>query len=502
MAAFASAKDSAGKLRSELRWFSTATALVDRSDRNESLLDRYSKLDTRLQFVDDVYRNFNTKILDISDEDYPQPYRDLVHADYDQIMDYADRISQRAREISASKRGESPASRDVKPSTSGLLSKLPTLDLPRFDGRLDQWLGFINLFESLVHARSDLGSAQKLAYLFSVLEGEARGLVQHLEINDGNYLVARNLLIKRYQNKRCLADTHIGQLLGLPVVSRVSALRSDLLNPLMIAINALERLDLPVSTWSYMLVHIVLKKLPAELRARFEQKYGGDDATHLPAFDDLKKFLEDECRMVDMTVVDRSFGQQLPRSSAPTRNHAFRRPEVRHPPRFAAVQSRPECTYCKSPSHKVASCSDFTALHVASRRRLAKARGWCFSCLGNHFQRDCPNPRPCTYCGGQHLKLLCANNNGIGREHERQVSPTGSYERRHRYENRSSRPSRSPPRVVDSAAARRPQGQCSPSSEARGKSDNHDSRPYRHGRVPTFDDASREHENHPLPRRH
>ncbi|CAH2096853.1 unnamed protein product [Euphydryas editha] len=71
----------------------------------------------------------------------------------------------------------------------GLLTRLSNLDLPRFDGRLDTWMGFIGLFESLVDSKEDLSPSQKLAYLLSVLDGEARGLVQHVSICDGSYEV-------------------------------------------------------------------------------------------------------------------------------------------------------------------------------------------------------------------------------------------------------------------------------------------------------------------------
>ncbi|CAH0727168.1 unnamed protein product, partial [Brenthis ino] len=86
----------------------------------------------------------------------------------------------------------------------------------------------------------------------------SEGLVQHLPIRDGSYEVARSLLTKRYHNERCLADAHIDQIMDLPVVSNTAQLRTELLNPLLIATNSLHRLGLPVAQWSYLLVRIVL----------------------------------------------------------------------------------------------------------------------------------------------------------------------------------------------------------------------------------------------------
>ncbi|CAH2109296.1 unnamed protein product [Euphydryas editha] len=321
----------------------------------------------------------------------------------------------------------------------------------------------IGLFESLVDSREDLGPSQKLAYLLSVLDGEARGLVQHLPICDGSYEVARSLLTKRYHNQRCLADAHINQIMDLPVMSNATQLRTQLLNPLLIATNALNRLGLPVTQWSYLLVRIVLKRLPVSLRARFEQGHARDELSSLPTFDQLLTFLEDECRMGDVMVADTPVDPSGPR---PTNQAA-----------------RPDCRSCKSQGHRTAQCSDFVALHVAARRRIAKARGWCFSCLGDHYQRACPDSHPCPICGGQHMEVLCANANGR-RDHAGSPSggPTGGYESGPGVESRTfvsrSPPqsphgqSRSPPVVYHDHRGARPARLPSPAERPRLESRN------------------------------
>lgn len=455
MSAVSIVRDAAAGLQSHLRWLSSAATLIGRPDRTEALLDRHDKCTARLREVDQLYHKFTLNCEDVPPEAFPETRRAQVHADYGQILELADAVSQHAREILAARAGEVPRRASVK-TPVGLLSKLPTLDLPRFDGRLDQWLGFVHLFDSLVDSREDLGPSQKLAYLLSVLGGEARGLIQHLPISDGSYSVARALLSKRYHNLRCLADVHIDQILGLPAVATIATLRTELLNPLLIATNALARLELPVDKWSYLLVHVVLKRLPLTLRARFEQKHGGHDAAPLPTFTELSEFLEDECRMGDMMVADTPVGPPAPRPSNQRRN-ARGGPEGKAPPRFAAAHTRPDCGFCKSSGHRATHCPDFAALHVASRRRIARARGWCFSCMGDHFQRDCPDPRPCATCGGQHLRLLCANAPGTGRERDHGGSPTGGYARRHRDESRCLESGAPSPRNADCAAAERRQ---------------------------------------------
>ncbi|CAH0731809.1 unnamed protein product, partial [Brenthis ino] len=453
-AAFTIVRDSYSGIVAHLRWFTSAAALVNREDRTEALLDRYEKCPTRLKEVEERYQRFISHLDDVPLESFPEHRREQVHEDYTQIMNLADDIAQRAREVLASRAGVSPHSAPLK-TPVGLLTKLPNLDLPRFDGRLDTWLGFIGLFESLVDSRDDLGPSQKLAYLLSVLDGEARGLVQHLPIRDGSYEVARSLLTKRYHNERCLADAHIDQIMDLPVVSNTAQLRTELLNPLLIATNSLHRLGLPVAQWSYLLVRIVLKRLPVSLRARFEQGHARDEASPLPTFEQLLTFLEDECRMGDVMVTSTPVGASSP-SPTNQRRTAHTASRGKTTPRFAVAQAaRPDCRFCKSQGHKTAKCPEFVALHVAARRRIAQARGWCFSCLGDHYQRACPDTHPCPVCRGQHLKLLCANANGR-RDHA--GSPSGGYVSGRRDQSRSFESGSSSTRRADCAAVDRRHG--------------------------------------------
>ncbi|CAH2108912.1 unnamed protein product [Euphydryas editha] len=257
------------------------------------------------------------------------------------------------------------------------------------------WMGFIGLFESLVDSREDLGPSQKLAYLLSVLDGEARGLVQHLPISDGSYEVARSLLTKRYHNQRCLADAHIDQIMDLPVVSSAAQLRTELLNPFLIATNALNRLGLPVAQWSYLLVRIVLKRLPVSLRARFEQGHARDEASPLPTFDQLLTFLEDKCRMGDVMVADTPVEPSGPRPTNQRRTAQIA-------PKGKAVPLTPIC-----------------------------CRADCATGLPIFLESGSPPPRSAD----------CA---AVDRRHGSARSPTGGYESGRRVESRTF-VSRSPP---------------------------------------------------------
>lgn len=397
-------------LSAQLRWFSTAAAMITRPDRRAALSARADDMPNRLAAVDEAFEA-GLALYDDEDIDISSEQQETFESDYKQVLDFADSI-QECLAVHKSGDFKDPTSRNSSVGARALESRLPTLQLPHFDGQIDAWLGFIGLFESLVDARTDLSEAQKMAYLLASLKGEALGLVQHLSVADGSYATAREILRRRYHDVRRLADAQVGHILNLPKISRVSTLRQDILNPVLVATNDLKRLGLPVDQWSFLLLHIVLAKLPGEMRLRFERMYGGDSPSHLPSYEDLQTFLEDECRRVD--TAEAAVTREQPKT---WQDHpSARLPRSVPRPRFGAVgeEFSVTCSYCKRSGHAMIACPRFLAVPLQGRRDIAKERRLCYFCLGSHFQRECRRPRPCEQCGGSHHLVLCANRNRIG----------------------------------------------------------------------------------------
>ena len=86
--------------------------------------------------------------------------------------------------------------------TNNIQVKLPTLEIPNFDGEITQWPNFYNTFESLIHENKTLSDVQKLQYLKSCLKKEAGNIISDLCINNENYKVALELLKKRIAELR------------------------------------------------------------------------------------------------------------------------------------------------------------------------------------------------------------------------------------------------------------------------------------------------------------
>ena len=69
-------------------------------------------------------------------------------------------------------------------------SKLPSLNLPTFEGSYAMWLGFHDLFKSLVDNDPQLTDIEKLLHLKGCLRNEAAEIVTALDLSSENYTVA------------------------------------------------------------------------------------------------------------------------------------------------------------------------------------------------------------------------------------------------------------------------------------------------------------------------
>ncbi|XP_055604746.1 uncharacterized protein LOC129752980 [Uranotaenia lowii] len=97
--------------------------------------------------------------------------------------------------------------------------RLPQIKLQTFDGDIDQWLSFRELYSSLIHTKTDLPEVEKFHYLKGCLTGEARALIDPLTLTRANYSVAWDILMARYNDSKVLKRRLVGNLFILPKVA-------------------------------------------------------------------------------------------------------------------------------------------------------------------------------------------------------------------------------------------------------------------------------------------
>ena len=117
-----------------------------------------------------------------------------------------------------------PASDRASPRSK---ARLPRIELPKFTGIITDWPAFDSVFASLVDTDPNLTNSDKLVYLITCVQGETHTLVSHLRATDDSYPLAMDILRRRYENPRMLADALIGRILNHPHVrTRMDGLRA------------------------------------------------------------------------------------------------------------------------------------------------------------------------------------------------------------------------------------------------------------------------------------
>lgn len=74
----------------------------------------------------------------------------------------------------------------IHPATE-LNVKLPRIDLPKFDGKIEDFLEFSALFQNVIHEESTITKVKKLYYLKAALTGPAHALVRDTPFTDRGY---------------------------------------------------------------------------------------------------------------------------------------------------------------------------------------------------------------------------------------------------------------------------------------------------------------------------
>nr|XP_036224512.1 uncharacterized protein LOC118681971 [Bactrocera oleae] len=166
--------------------------------------------------------------------------------------------------------------------------RLDPVSIPSFDGQPSNWLAFKDMFETLVHNRSDLQPTYKLGKLRQYVKAENVPLVGGLYT--GGYEEVWAELKQRYDNPRTLSEHHVQYLLDLPThppESRATLL--NLVDTVRNSFRALEMMNVPVKQWDAIAVPLLLPKLPVVTRTEWGMSLKSND---IPKMEDVIMFVE------------------------------------------------------------------------------------------------------------------------------------------------------------------------------------------------------------------
>ena len=290
--------------------------------------------------------------------------------------------------------------------------KLPQLELKKFSGKIHEWEEFWDGFLSAVHENEELANVDKLKYLRAFLEEPARSVLAGLRMTDADYLTGVELLKKRYAKPSVIQHEHINQLIHLsPVFSEdnVTRLRT-FRDQIETHYRGLEALAVDKTTYSGIVVPILMEKLPKQIRFNMVRAVG-------KSF--LKWSLEEMISALDVELEIRECHSSLFKPGAVGASQESRRPkqEVSKIGCSTAsalfTQGKPQkrCVFCEE-DHLPEDCT--TQKDPEERKTVLKKHFKCFVCLKQgHRSFECRSKVRCKFCNAKHHPCICTTNRPI-----------------------------------------------------------------------------------------
>jgi len=79
-------------------------------------------------------------------------------------------------------------------------TELSKIMIPEFDGNINKWEDFRDMFVSVIHNDQKILLIKKMHYLKGCLKGDAAGVISRMELSAENYETAWELIVQRYDN--------------------------------------------------------------------------------------------------------------------------------------------------------------------------------------------------------------------------------------------------------------------------------------------------------------
>ncbi|XP_055589375.1 uncharacterized protein LOC129741652 [Uranotaenia lowii] len=252
------------------------------------------QIEVRLGKIDDLWENFCDTLIQIKAHDDFKETDDLFDKERQDLSNqyYFCKafLVDRAREFAVPDSINHSARLNESSGHSGMDHvRLPQIKLQTFNGDIEDWLGFRDLFTSLIHCKPDLCEVEKFHYLKGCLEGEPKTLIDSLQITQANYTIAWNILLKRYNNSKQLKKRQIQALFSLPhlVKESIPDLHA-LLEGFEKNVQILDQVVQPENYKELLLVHLLSTRLDPVTRRGWEELSANKEADTL---EDLTEFI-------------------------------------------------------------------------------------------------------------------------------------------------------------------------------------------------------------------
>lgn len=384
---------------------SEARELQLRIGKIESLYDQYDEVQLKIECSSD---NSEAQINERTD--FERHYYRLL-ADAQGMLDIYTKNLDKVESISSSR-------------SNHKLVKLPTIQLPKFEGSYEKWLEFHDTFSSLIDNNDQIDEINKFHYLRASLEGSAAVVIQSIEFSASNYPVAWKLLCERFDNKRLLVQNHVSALFNIePVTKESSAILKRVIDQLNKNLRALESLGEPIKHWDTLLIYLVTQKLDATTFREWEEHKGTlskDKPISLIAFLEFMRNRADLIETIELSKNNATSSKQASKIKALV---SYQSNDNKNNTSTSSMKPCPNC----NDDHYLNNCPKFLALSSDARYKLLPTYKICFNCFrSGHYANSCKRPG-CKVCKRKHHSLIHINEFGASKQLSMSV-PTATAE--------------------------------------------------------------------------
>ena len=259
-------------------------------------------------------------------------------------------------------------------------TKLPILSLLSFNGDLESYLNFWEIYHSNIDSRKDVSDVDKFQYFLSVLKGEPYHFAKKFTMSSEGYKTLLREFDLRYRKTDDLVYLHLDQILRLPHIKKKNAMAlKNLVSDTKTALHNLDLLNQPVGQWDAIVGKIIIDKLDPESLEKWKMSRNNHD---IPPLSELLAFIE---KIADSTV----------KETRPNQAFAYTNTVEKNKPKIF-------CHMCSKP-HWLSKCYAFLKLNHSEKLKKISSFRLCQNCLSSkHPIALCTSQRRCFKCGQKH----------------------------------------------------------------------------------------------------
>ncbi|XP_028394878.1 uncharacterized protein LOC114519022 [Dendronephthya gigantea] len=268
--------------------------------------------------------------------------------------------------------------------------KLPDLKISKFEGTHLDWIRFWSIFSTQIDQTS-IPDEAKFSYLKELVTPKVRTTIEKLPADSAGYKKAKEFLEQRYGDPSEVVNSHIQEILSLPVIHGISRPKiHNFYDELLGHVQALETLG-------------KLEEVVGNVRMTLD-KLVGVRADLIRTDRDWKKWTFTELVEALRQWVERNPLQPGDKDAG---QHPKFKPRDKQFTTKEQSKQR-QCVYCED-DHKSGECTK--VVDVGERKRILSIKRRCFNCTGErHRAQDCRSKSQCYKCQRRHHTSICDKN--------------------------------------------------------------------------------------------